>query len=67
MGYILVAVAASLAFGPAPGRPVSHPLAQRHFADEASCKQAAGVLPSAPGTKLFCVTVDNSPVLQAAN
>ena len=66
VGYILIAIAASLSFGPAPSQPASHRLSQRHFADEVSCKQAASALLPAPGTKMVCIAVDAGPVLQAA-
>ncbi len=67
MDFILLVVAATLGSAVPPGTPQSHALAQRHFADQLSCEQAATVATPPPGTKLICVPAGSGALVHTAH
>lgn len=67
MAYMLIVVAATLGAAVPSGNPPSHSLAQRHFADELSCEQAAAAVTPPPGTKLICIPASSNSLIHTAH
>lgn len=67
MDFVMIAVAVALGVAVPPGGSSPHPAAQRHFADQLSCEQAASVATPLPGTKLVCVPAGSGGLIHTAH
>jgi hypothetical protein len=67
MDFILIVVATTLGTAVPPSNPPPHSLAQRHFADQLSCEQAAVVATPPPGAKLVCVPAGSGTLVHTAH
>ncbi|CAA9256223.1 MAG: hypothetical protein AVDCRST_MAG08-2462 [uncultured Acetobacteraceae bacterium] len=67
MEFVMIAVAATLAAATPTESPPSQSPAQRHFADQLACEQAASTATPPPGTKLVCVPAGSGGLIHTAH
>ncbi len=67
MDHVMIVVALTLGASVPSTNPPSNPMAQRHFADQLSCEQAAALATPPPGTKMICVPAGSGTLIHTAH